>query len=206
MNDKDRDDPNANEKTDSDSENLGSESEKDTEKPSRRGAKRRIIDETLLDEDEARRLEARRAYNRQCAAKARKRSKDLIAHLQQQVEQLTKDKTALERTNEVMQAQLQLLEQQNRTLMMNQRAPSAMIPGVGGNALLGGFQGTQLAGTGALPSVSLLESLSAQGRLASSLQGGESSQQNGILPSGLPRAPAPTPGTPGVEANKYYLG
>ena len=29
--------------------------------PSRRGAKRRIIDETLLDEDEARRLEARRA-------------------------------------------------------------------------------------------------------------------------------------------------
>ena len=177
---------------------------------SRRGAKRRIIDETLLDEDEARRLEARRAYNRQCAAKARKRSKDLIAHLQRQVEELSKDKASLERTNEVMQAQLQLLEQQNRTLMMNQRGPSAMIPGVAGaGSLLGGLQGTQLmgGGPGGLPSVSLLESLTAQGRLAS-LQG-DSSSQGGILGNpGLPRAPAPTTGASGNAgvdtANKLY--
>lgn len=181
------------------------------------GAKRRIIDETLLDDDEARRLEARRAYNRQCAAKARKRSKDLIAHLQQQVEELSKDKAQLERTNEVMQAQLQLLEQQNRTLMMNQRTSSVAIPSMGAvggpGSLLGGFHqgntGTaaqigQNTGAAGFPSVSLLESLSAQGRFASFQNDG---QQGGLLPQMAPR-PTAAPSAPGggIDANKYYLG
>ena len=149
-------------------------------------------------------------YNRQCAAKARKRSKDLIALLQRQVEELSKDKASLERTNEVMQAQLQLLEQQNRTLMMNQRGPSAMIPGVSGaGSLLSGLQGTQLlgsVGSGGLPSVSLLESLTAQGRLAF-LQG---DSQVGVLGnSSLPRAPAPLSGSSGnggldPSSNKFF--
>lgn len=169
---------------------------KDQPTESRRGAKRRIIDETLLDEDEARRLESRRAYNRQCAAKARKRSKDLISHLQQQVEELSKDKASLERTNEVMQAQLQLLEQQNRTLMMNQRGPAMMAQGQFLGA--GGGQG------GNFPSVSFLESLSAQGRLAQLQQGGEG--QQGGMPPVLPRAPpSATGGAGGLDANKYYL-
>jgi len=143
----------------------------------RRGAKRRIIDETLLDEDEAKRLEARRAYNRQCAAKARKRSKDLIAHLQAQVEELSKDKAALERTNEVMQAQLQLLEQQNRTLMMNQHGSQLMQAG---QAPLLSSSAHAVTGSGSFPSATLLESLSAQGRL--SFQQGDSN-----LPSMFPR-------------------
>lgn len=119
----------------------------DDSKPSRTGtARKRIIDETLLPEEEARQLEARRAYNRQCAAKARKRSKDLISTLQKQVEELTKDKTTLERANEVMKAQLQFLEQQNRTLMMNQQRAAAAPPMMGGFAgpagqFMGGFQG-----------------------------------------------------------------
>jgi len=173
-----------------------------------RRAKRRIIDETLLDEDEARRLEARRAYNRQCAAKARKRSKDLISHLQQQVEQLTKDKTTLERTNEVMQAQLQLLEQQNRTLMMNQRPhQNSMMTGGGTGSFLGAVQGgagSMGQNAGNFPSVSLLESLSAQGRLAS-FQNDAHGQQNGLMNSVLPRAPA-SAGNAGIDPSKYYFG
>lgn len=181
----------------------------------RRGAKRRIIDETLLDEDEARRLETRRAYNRQCAAKARKRSKDLINSLQEQVDQLTKDKAALERTNEVMQAQLQLLEQQNRTLMMNQRGPSSMIPGVGGGSLFAGFQGVGGlmpggggGGGGSLPSASLLESLSAQGRLPSFRNEGNlnPNMQRSSLPVGGAGGSS-SGGSGGVDPGKFpYLG
>ena len=79
------------------------------------------IDESSLTEEEAKALEQRRAYNRKCAAKARKRSKDLIVTLQAQVEELTKEKSELQRNNEVMRAQMDLLEQQNRTLLMSQR-------------------------------------------------------------------------------------
>jgi hypothetical protein len=121
------------------------------------------INEDLLGDDDKLKLEQRRAYNRQCAAKvsqchnlssfpfpicleldalltllpvmvvivvlfptrnikARKRSKDLISTLQEQVESLTRDKAQLERTNDVMRAQLDLLEQQNRSIMQQQRA------------------------------------------------------------------------------------
>lgn len=52
--------------------------------------------------------------------KARKRSKTLVAQLQSQVEELTKDKAELKRSNDLMRTQLDLLEQQNRTLLMNQ--------------------------------------------------------------------------------------
>lgn len=83
------------------------------------------IDETHLTEEETKVLEERRAYNRKCAAKARKRSKDLISTLQEQVKGLTKDKMELQRKNEVMQAKLDLLEKQNRTLLMSQRQPPA---------------------------------------------------------------------------------
>jgi hypothetical protein len=45
----------------------------------------------------------------------------LIATLQEQVESLTRDKAQLERTNDVMRAQLDLLEQQNRSIMQQQQ-------------------------------------------------------------------------------------
>lgn len=140
----------------------------------RRSAKRRIIDETQLDEDEARKLESRRAYNRKCAAKARKRSKDLISQLQDEVQQLNQDKARLERTNEVMHAQLKLLEQQNQTLMINQRQSegrllSGMSSGIQGGllgglprvGLLGGFP----QGDAGLSAASLLDSLSQHDRI-----------------------------------------
>ena len=63
--------------------------------------------------------------------KARKRSKTLVAQLQSQVEELTKDKAELKRSNDLMRTQLDLLEQQNRTLLMNQLTaqPSSQMDG-----------------------------------------------------------------------------
>lgn len=117
--------------------------------PRRSSAKRRIIDETLLDEDEARKLESRRAYNRKCAAKARKRSKDLISQLQDEVNQLNQDKATLQRTNEVMHAQMKLLEQQNQTLMMNQRqTESLLLSGMSGGVPGGLLSGLSRGGGG----------------------------------------------------------
>jgi hypothetical protein len=203
-----------------DSENAGSDQEQTknnsaADTTTTGGAKRRIIDESLLDENEAQRLEARRAYNRQCASKARKRSKDLIATLQQQVEELSKDKASLERNNEVMHAQLSLFEQQNRSLMMNQRVQSAPVMPSGAGSRMGGMGGMQMQmqgqagsqfaqGAGSFPSVSLLDSLSAQGRLAG-LQG--ENQQGGMLAPGLPFASASVGGgSGGLDHNKYYFG
>lgn len=103
--------------------------------------KRRIIDESQLNDDEVHRLATRRAYNRQCAAKARKKSKDLISSLQDQVRELIHSKAKLERLNDVLKAQMKLLEQQNQSLMINQRL-------TGGTGLSRVFAGT----TGQTPS------------------------------------------------------
>merc|ERR1711933_639015 len=45
-----------------------------------------------------------------------------------QVEELTKDKAELERENEVIKAKLQLLEQQNRSLIANQSVQGLPAP------------------------------------------------------------------------------
>ena len=64
------------------------------------GSKKRymVIDETKLPSDEAERLLAKRAYNRQCADRARKRSKETVKELLQQVQELHADKVELRRT------------------------------------------------------------------------------------------------------------
>jgi hypothetical protein len=154
------------------------------EENKRRSVKRRIIDETLLGEDEARKLESRRAYNRKCAAKARKRSKDLISQLQDEVNKLNQDKATLERTNEVMQARLKLLEQQNQTLMLNQRQTESLLLSGMPSTVPGSLLGSNLPRSGLiraqgdanLSAAALLESLSQRERiLASQLVG------NGLL-------------------------
>lgn len=149
--------------------------------------RKRTIDETLLDPDELRKLESRRAYNRQCAAKARKRSKDLVEHLQTQVGELTKDKTELKRGNDLMRAQLELLEKQNHTLMMNQltagqgmsqqgmsqqgMSQQGMSMGGGGGQGVSGMGG--LAGLGAMGG----------GNASFSNQGGVGAGGGGSMPS-----------------------
>ena len=75
------------------------------------------IDETKLSEDDARKLEIRRAYNRMCAAKARKRSKDLISQLQGQVKELTDDKLELLKTIEGLRHKIDFLERRSTRLM-----------------------------------------------------------------------------------------
>jgi hypothetical protein len=170
--------------------------EEDTSGKKLSGSTRPVEDAEGLDDDNddmsARKLEQRRAYNRKCAAKARKRSKDLIAHLQTQVEDLTKDKTELQRSNDVMRAQLELLENQNRTLMMSQRqtiaAPQPSFQGAGASPFMMGNMGAGGYGGGNLQ---LLDALAAQGRLPP-----------GMGPQGMGAA-APGPGAPGMDA-KFF--
>ena len=148
------------------------------------GVKRSIIDESQLNEEDARKLVARRAYNRKCAAKARKRSKDLIVSLQAQVQQLTAEKSALERSSEVMRAKLELLEQQNRVLMMNQQpVMHGQMAQVGHPAFL---QQT-MNSTGYAANIPLQNSLQPQ---PGSLQSQQQGSLQGSLQGGLQGQPA----------------
>jgi hypothetical protein len=54
------------------------------------------------------------------------------------VEELTKDKAELKRSNDLMRTQLDLLEQQNRTLLMNQLSAQPLSLVNGGNFIPGG--------------------------------------------------------------------
>lgn len=83
-------------------------------------SKKRVIDETLLSPEEAHKLQARRAYNRECATRARKRTKNLVAQLQDEVKELRSDKGELSRIHAVMRAQLELLEKQHKALLFRQ--------------------------------------------------------------------------------------
>lgn len=88
-----------------------------TNRPKR---KFRIIDETQLSEEEARKLELRRAYNRDCASRARTRTKTLVQELQDQVRQLKDEKEELRQANTTLQACLAFSEKQNRELIAKQ--------------------------------------------------------------------------------------
>ncbi len=60
--------------------------------------------------------EAKREYNRRNAARARKRNKHMVGGLQEKVHLLTKRTEDLQRSNDVLQAQLEVLQTQNREL------------------------------------------------------------------------------------------
>jgi len=81
---------------------------------------KRMIDETQLSPDDREQLEKRRKYNRECATRARKKTKQLVSQLQGQVEGLTKDKEKLLRSKKAMQAKMQLLEKHNQALLVRQ--------------------------------------------------------------------------------------
>ena len=126
--------------------------------------KRIMIDESKLDGDELHRLETRREYNRRCAARARKRSKDLVSTLQKQVDELAHDKAELKRLNDVMKAQLELLEHQNRTLIMQQmtgQVAMGQIPSLHGRQGVGGY-GAYDGGNNTLPNFLGLSSMHGQ--------------------------------------------
>lgn len=83
-------------------------------------SRKRVIDETLLSPEETDKLQSRRAYNRDCATRARKRTKDLVSQLQDSIKDLQRDKADLRQKNATMKAQLDSAIQQNQALVFQQ--------------------------------------------------------------------------------------
>jgi hypothetical protein len=106
---------------DEESDGHGNDTTDDTVSSTARPKRKfRIIDETQLSEEEARKLELRRAYNRDCASRARTRTKTLVQELQDQVRQLKEEKEELRQANTSLQACLSFSEKQNRDLIAKQ--------------------------------------------------------------------------------------
>ena len=81
---------------------------------------KRVIDESKLCLEDAEKLEKRRAYNRESATRARKRTKHLVHQLQNEVAQEKQEKLELQRKNEELRARVVLLEKHNQTLLLKQ--------------------------------------------------------------------------------------
>jgi hypothetical protein len=79
-----------------------------------------IIDETLLPPDEAERLLAKRAYNRECADRARKRSKRLTEELKDKIKELQADKDELRRTIATIEKEFRLVQNEHRELLLKE--------------------------------------------------------------------------------------
>ena len=84
-----------------------------------------FIDESTLPKEEAERLLVKRAYNRGCAERARKRSKDMVKELHRQVEELHADKNELRRTLATMKKEICMLKEKNNALTSNRFAQVA---------------------------------------------------------------------------------
>ena len=91
----------------------------DSETSKEKNSKKRPAEDTA--EEDEKKLQARREANRMHAFKSRQRSKILLQELQQTVETLRKDKSELERQNAVLRAQVDVLNQQNASLMQHQQ-------------------------------------------------------------------------------------
>ena len=82
------------------------------------------------DDDEHDRLEAKRAYNRMNSARNRKRQKELIATLKEQLEAVNHRLAEAARQNDLLLVQMRLLEQENQTMALKHHFlasnPSAM--------------------------------------------------------------------------------
>jgi hypothetical protein len=94
-------------------------------------------------------MQARREANRMHAFKSRQRSKLLLGELQVNMQQLSSEKSELERQNAVLRAQVEVLQQQNRALLQSQQQ-LMLLPGgaAQGSASAGGGGGTTGAAGG----------------------------------------------------------
>jgi hypothetical protein len=77
--------------------------------------------------DESHKIQARREANRQHAFKSRQRNKVLLSELQQTVQQLAAAKSDLERHNAILRAQVEVLQQQNLSLLQNQNQTNSSV-------------------------------------------------------------------------------
>jgi septal ring factor EnvC (AmiA/AmiB activator) len=84
--------------------------------------RKRVVDETLLTSGEAKALEKRRAYNRECATRARKRVKQSISQLEDQIKELLDDKTELRRCLAAMEKQVVSLTKEKKKLLVKIQA------------------------------------------------------------------------------------
>jgi predicted RNase H-like nuclease (RuvC/YqgF family) len=121
---------------------------------------KRVIDESKLSQDDAEKLEKRRAYNRESASRSRKRTKHLVRQLQNEVAKEKQEKLELQKKNEELQARLALLERHNQTLLLkhlvserqqaSMTAAAAVFPGTGVplGAFSGGLPTMMLSGLG----------------------------------------------------------
>jgi hypothetical protein len=126
---------------------------------------------------------AKREYNRQNAARARQRNKDMVRSLQKQVADLTTITTQLQRNNEVLTAQVEVLQQQNRSLLSSQHQQQ--------NANLPPLQPQQASPTIPLNLAALLWNSQQHPQLAQ-LLGGQPTMQS---PASTAQQPAPSPTT-----------
>lgn len=78
----------------------------------------KIIDETLLPPDEAEKLLAKRAYNRECANRARYRGKQITNDLNKKIQELEEDKRELRRSLKDMEKLLEQFKAQNEKLQL----------------------------------------------------------------------------------------
>jgi hypothetical protein len=143
--------------------------------------------------------EAKREYNRRNAARARKRNKHMVGDLQEKVHSLTKRTEDLQRSNDVLRAQLEVLQTQNRDLLfiLPDTEPKAQVKSSSSNDIMSQLL-EQLQGKGEAQQkqhqpkqqeqdiTQLLNSLTRQGsssQLLGSLQGGQ--QAGGNVLSGM---------------------
>ena len=91
----------------------------------RKNRSKLFIDETKLPKEEAERLLIKRAYNRECAERARKRSKDTVKELHRQVEELHADKNELRRALATMEKEICTLKEINKVSTLNRFAQVA---------------------------------------------------------------------------------
>jgi predicted RNase H-like nuclease (RuvC/YqgF family) len=80
--------------------------------------RKRNVDESLLSPAEVESLMERRAYNRECATRARKRVKENISQLERQVKELQDDKAELRRSLVAMEKQVLVLNQEKQELQV----------------------------------------------------------------------------------------
>jgi hypothetical protein len=135
--------------------------------------------------------EAKREYNRRNAARARTRNKHMVGDLQEKVHSLTRCAEDLQRSNDVLQAQLEVLQSQNRDLLVSRKDSAPKVQAQPSNdimsQLLEQLQEKREAQQQVQSITQLLNSLNGQGdssQIPSSLQGGQ--QVGANLLAGMP--------------------
>jgi hypothetical protein len=103
---------------------------------------------TEMTDEDRKKLEEKRAYNRRNAARARKRTKDQLAELCRKVESLTDRSEALEATNSALTKRVVALTEENmllRRIILDKQTQAAAVAGMSSVAPSGGGGGVPTA-------------------------------------------------------------